>query len=141
MEYVVLGGGRAFSNALFNRRGMVNSYGDFGVYLFGGAGGILTKSKIKDINGEEPLTNPYYDNNRHFSFVIPAGVGVKYNLSSGIGISLEAGYRFTFSDILDGYQHAVSQYYDQYMLTNVKAIYKIRNDRRGVPKFGGYRRR
>lgn len=142
LEYNIIGGGRAFgTSAVYNRRGMVNSYNTLLLYAFAGAGGILTKATVKDINGDEVIGRLGYDNNIHFGVVFPMGLGLKYQLSSEWDIGLEVGGRFALSDVLDGYQHPASQYNDKYILTNVKAIYKIRNDRRGVPKFGGYRRR
>lgn len=141
VEYNIIGGGRAFgSSATFNRRGMVNSYNTLRLYGFAGAGGILTKAKVKDINGDEAIGNPSYDNNLHFAAVFPMGLGLKYEIDSHWAVGFETGFRFALSDVLDGYQHPASQYRDKYMLTNVKAIYKIRNDRRGVPQFSRYRR-
>ncbi len=119
---------------------MINNYNTLHLYAFAGAGGILTKAKIKDINGDEAITNPNYDNNLHFGAVFPMGLGLKYTIDSNWAIGLEVGGRFSLSDVLDGYATPWSQYNDRYILTNVKAIYKIRNDRRGVPIFGGFRR-
>ncbi|MFC2129440.1 hypothetical protein ACFLQX_01600, partial [Bacteroidota bacterium] len=143
VEYSIIGGGRTFgSTALFNRRGMVNDYNTLNLYAFAGAGGILTKAKVKDINGDEVVGNPSYDNNLHFGAVFPMGLGLKYQWDSDWAIGLEIGGRFSTSDLLDGYwNQTASQYKDRYILTNVKAIYKIRNDRRGVPQFSRYRRR
>ncbi len=139
LEYNIIGDGRTFGfSGVYNRKGMVNNYNKFSLYVFAGAGGILTKSKITDSDGEEVLSNPYYDNNTHFNFVLPAGLGMKYTINSDLALGFEIGYRYTFTDELDGYLHPSSQYNDYYILTNVKAIYKIRNDRRGVPIFRRY---
>jgi hypothetical protein len=142
VEYNIIGGGRTFgSSATFNRRGMINNYNTLYFYTFAGAGGILTKAKVKDIYGDEVFGNPGYDNNLHFAPVFPMGFGLKYQLDSEWALGFEMGFRFALSDLLDGYATQWSQYNDKYMLSNVKLIYKIRNDRRGVPQFrGGYRR-
>lgn len=141
VEYNFFGGGtRTASNALFNRRGMVNNFNSIKFYAFIGAGGILTKAKVKDSDGIEVIGKTGYDNNVHFAPVFPMGIGAKYELSTHWAIGLESGFRLSTSDLLDGYQYTTSQYKDKYILTNVKAIYKIRNDRRGVPQFSRYKR-
>ena len=68
-EYLILGAsgiGRS-GGGVYNRRGMVNSYNRLNLYAFAGAGGILSKSTVKDENGEEPLENPGYDNSLQYT--------------------------------------------------------------------------
>lgn len=144
-EYNLVGGGRAFSySTLFNRRGMVNNYGSFFFYVYAGAGGILSKAKVVDFSGVEvnPDINPAYDNNFNWGFVIPVGLGVKRSMDAYFDFALEVGGRLTFTDLIDGYYNTVaSQYNDRYITTTFKVIYKIRNDRRGLPVFSKYGRR
>lgn len=40
-------------------------------------------------------------------FVLPAGFGLRYDLSKQWSVFADAGYRFVFSDNLDGYKYAV----------------------------------
>jgi len=137
-EYYLIGEGRSFiSGAMYNRKGMVNNYNKLYLYVFGGAGGVLSKSKVKDLNnnGEEPLTNPGYDNSMQYTAVFPVGGGAKWSIDPRWSIGVEIGYQFTLSDYLDGYSSAWSEYNDSYYLTTVKAILKIRNDRNGRPIF------
>ncbi len=137
-EYYVLGDSRRFiSGAVYNRRGMVNNYNKLYLYIFGGIGGVLSKATIKDLrnNGEEPLSNPGYDNSLKYAVIFPVGGGVKWALDPRWSIGVEMGYQFTLSDYLDGYSAATSQYNDSYYLTTVKAILNIRNDRKGRPIF------
>jgi len=144
VDYNLLSSGvRGFgSTALFNRRGMVNNYGENYVYVFAGFGGILTKAKVTDINGDEVIGNPSYYNNLNWGPVIPAGIGYKRAMSAYVDLSVEVCGRFTFTDKIDGYQHATaSDYNDKYITTTVKAVYKIRNDRRGRPILSKYGRR
>ena len=132
LEYYIMGTGRRFfSGAIYNRKGMVSSYNRLYVYVFGGAGGVLSKSKVKDLNngGEEPLTNPGYNNSMQYSAVFPSGAGAKWSIDPRWSIGVEIGYQFTLSDYLDGYASQFSQYKDSYFLTSVKAILSIRNDR------------
>ncbi len=137
-EYTFLGGGRTFSTATFNRRGMVNNYGSSYLYVFAGAGGILTKATVRDASGEEVFGNPGYSNNLHWGAVIPAGIGFRRSVDAYFDFAVEVGGRFTFTDLIDGYQTQWSQYNDRYIITSVKAVYKIRNDRRGRPIFSRY---
>ena len=143
VDYNLVGGGRTFgSTAIFNRKGMINNYGSSYVYVFAGGGGILSKAKVKYIGGEEAIDNPSYSNNLHWGFVIPAGVGYKLNLNSGMDLGFELGGRLSFSDWIDGYYNPkFSQYKDSYITTSFKAIFKIRNDRKGRPIFSQYGRR
>ena len=142
LDYTFLGGGRAFgSTALFNRRGMVNSYGASYLYVFAGAGGILSKAVVRDQNGDEVIGNPGYNNNLQWGVVIPAGLGYRRSVDAYFDFVFEVGGRFSFTDLIDGYQTQWSQYNDKYIITSVKAIYKIRNDRRGRPILSKYGRR
>jgi len=138
VEYYILGDGRSIiSGAIYNRRGMINNYNKLYLYAFAGGGGVLSKSKVKDLNngGEEPLSNPGYSNNMHYTAVFPVGGGIKWSIDPRWSLGVEIGYQFTLSDYLDGYSSQWSQYNDSYYLTSVKAIYKIRNDRRRRPIF------
>lgn len=142
VEYYIIGDGRTMGfSGVYNRKGMVNNYNQLYLYAFGGVGGLLSKAKGYDENRDLVLNNLYFDNNRYFNIVIPVGLGMKYNIDSDWSVGVEVGVRFTFTDLIDGYATPWSQYNDKYVLTNFKAIYKIRNDRRGVPIFGGSGRR
>lgn len=144
MEYYIIGDSRSFiSGAIYNRRGMINNYKKLYLYVFAGGGGVLSKSKVKDLNngGEEPLANPGYDNSMNYAFILPLGGGIKFALNPRWSIGAEIGYQFTNSDLLDGYsKEGLSMYNDSYYLTCIKAIYRIRNNRQGVPVFTRYYR-
>ena len=56
MEYFMIGDGRStVSGAVYNRRGMINNYRRFYLYAYAGTGGILSKSKIKDLDSFQTL--------------------------------------------------------------------------------------
>jgi hypothetical protein len=138
VEYYFFGLGRSeVTGAIYNRKGMLNEYNQLFIYAFAGGGGLLTKSKVKDLNngGEEPLDNPGYSNKVHYSAVFPLGVGFRFVVDPRWSIGGEIGYQFTSSDWLDGYSSAWSDYNDSYYLASVKAIYHIQNDRNGRPIF------
>jgi len=137
-EYYIIGDSRSFiSGAVYNRRGMVNNYNKLYLYAFGGAGGLYSKAKVKDLDngGEEPLDNPGYNNASNYTLVFPLGGGMKWSLDARWTIGAELGYQFTLSDYLDGYSSAWSKYNDSYFLTSFKVTMKIRNDRNGRPVF------
>jgi hypothetical protein len=137
VDYNIVGGAKELGvSAKFNKRGMINNYGASQVYVFVGGGGILSKAKVRDVDGEEVLDNPYYHNNLTGGFVLPAGIGYKLVIDAYFDFSFEIGGRFTTTDRIDGYWNVeASQFNDRYIPTNFKAIYKISNDRWGVPTF------
>ena len=141
-EYIILGaaGGGRSGGAVYNRRGMVNNYNRLNLYAFAGAGGILSKSTVKDQNGEEPVDNPGYDNTMQYTAGFPVGGGIKFSLDPRWSVGVELGYMFTLSDYLDGYSSEWSNYNDSYYLLTVKAIFRIRNDKNGRPLFNRYYR-
>lgn len=139
LQFNLLEGGKAFgTNALFNRRGMVNDYGSIDLYLFAGVGGLLSKATAYDENLQVITDDRYFDNNMHFALVFPMGLGLEYSIDSWWSVGINVGGRFAMTDLIDGYATPFSEYNDKYILTNVKAIYKIRSDRRGLPVFRRY---
>jgi hypothetical protein len=141
-EYNLVNGSKSGGSAVaFNRRGMVNNIGSSVFYLYGGVGGIMSKAKVKYIDGTEVVNNPAYSNNMHWGVVLPAGIGYRRAVNVYIDFSIELGGRFTLTDFVEGYKHPVSEYNDRYFTTSFKAIYKIANDRNGRPKLYDYGRR
>ncbi len=138
IEYIFFGLSRqALTGAIYNRHGMVNNYNKLFLYIFTGFGGVLSKAKVKDLNngGEEPLNNPGYDPGLHYGMIFPLGGGFKLAIDPRWSIGVEMGYQFALTDWLDGYSSVYSKYNDAYYLTTVKAIYKIRNTKSGLPIF------
>ena len=141
LEFYLVGesAGRG-ATAIYNRRGMINNFNKLNLYLFAGGGGILSKSTVKDEEGNEPLANPGYSNEMHYGAGFPVGGGFKMSLDPRWSMGLELGYQFTTTDWLDGYSPTFSNYNDSYYLLTLKAIYRIQNDRNGRPIFRRYRR-
>lgn len=112
-------------------------------YLFTGVGVGFTKPK-PDFTGTtatpanfrqgamQDLSTGY--SNTHF--VIPFGVGVRYDLSENWTLGLEAGFRLAFSDYLDGVSKAANpSRNDRYKLSGLTITYRINNkdkDRDGI---------
>lgn len=118
------------SAAIYNRRGMLNDYSTFGIYLFGGIGGLYYRA-VYDFT---PRTNDL-SKQSGFTLVIPAGIGFKYIYSDKIVFGYEIGPRYAFSDFLDGYQPPSSKHNDVYWLTTFNLAYKIKTSRRNIPLF------
>lgn len=134
-EYYLLSEGwNRRSSALFNRRGMLNNYDDYYLYVYAGLGGVFTNPKqYKDYRF-------ILNNDQNIGLVIPAGIGIKYAIDSKVLLGFDFGPRLTFIDGMDGYSSpAYNKYKDFYYYTSFNAIYKIRSDRRGLPIIRGIR--
>lgn len=142
-EYYVISEGRRYgSSALFNRRGMINNYNRVYIYGFAGAGALIWKPTIKDEDGNEVNEGdrPGLNTNLKASPVFPMGIGLKYTIDAHWTLGFEVGGRLTITDHIDGFSTENSDYNDRYILTNIKAVYKIRTNRRGRPVFNRYYR-
>jgi hypothetical protein len=125
--------------ALFNKKGMLNNYSKFNVYVFGGVGAVKAWPKPNDEMVNSPVYEPDY---KSFGLVIPAGLGLKYVISSYWSMGAEFGGRWTTNDYLDAYGNPLfSKYNDIYYFAVVNAIYRIKTSRRGYPIIFGPRRR
>ncbi|MFN8207180.1 MAG: DUF6089 family protein [Bacteroidales bacterium] len=120
------------SASIYNRRGMLNNFSKFGVYVFGGFG--VAEAFVKNGKGFTPGSIETIDS-RAATLVLPLGVGVKYILDERIGIGFEFGGRYTFSDMLDGYTSTISKGNDTYFLGSLHLTYRIKADRDGYPAF------
>ena len=98
-------------------------------YAFTGFGGLAYKVKPNDV------LSPFVTNTSGFTGVVPLGIGVTMIYSGKINFGLEVGGRFTYSDNLDGFTSASSQYNDVYHLVNFTITYKIITGKKGVTKF------
>ncbi len=141
-EYFLIGNVRGGGGGgVYNKRGMVNNYNRLYLYLYAGAGGLLSGAKIKDQDGNEPTENPGYYPGIQYGFGFPVGGGIKISLDPRWSVGAELGYQFTTTDKLDGYsKEGVSEYNDTYYLITLKAVYRIRNDKNGRPIFNKYYR-
>jgi hypothetical protein len=119
------------TNAMFNKRGMINNYSHFNIYAFAGVGAVFGWPKpLKDlVDRYEPKTE--------VGLAFPIGLGLKYVLSSDLSIGVEFGGRLTTEDFLDGYSHPkYSHANDVYYFAVFNAIYRVKTSRRGFPILG-----
>lgn len=139
---------KAKSAAIFNRRGMVNSFATLSAYFFAGAGAVHAKPTITVNNPNSTFLIDRKDEiyqDGLWTLVLPAGVGVKYVLNGRYVLGFEFGGRYTFSDNIDGFSPTVGlnpkQYpkgktaNDIYYFTSINLSYKLRTSRDGIPEF------
>ena len=91
---------RRRSNAMFNKRGMMNNYSQINLYLYAGIGGVFFNPKVNDAMERSANYDP---NHSKVGIVFPAGLGVKYVISQKWSVGAEFGIRLATTDHLDGY--------------------------------------
>ena len=106
-------------------------------YLFAGAG--LSALRIKRdwsrfnaeyFSGEQSTIQGLAADVQHappgMIAVLPAGIGVRYTVSSKISVTAETSYRFTFTDYLDGFSKAADpSMRDSYQSHSIGIIYQF----------------
>ena len=134
LEYYFLAEEKKYKTAaIFNRRGMLNNYMSLAAYGFVGIGGFYSHSRELIVPQER-----FYDDAHGSAMgaVIPFGIGTKYILSDRWVIGAELGYRFPFSDYVEGYtQTAASKHNDVYYFMNFQVAYRLETTRKGLPTF------
>lgn len=99
-------------------------------YVFGGVGQIAYfpshnlegGTEGSDIGIDTTYLNYDYSN---FSVIYPVGGGISYYFDKYNRLSLEANYRFTRTDFLDGYKSSGSPSFDKYMTVYLKYTFVI----------------
>jgi hypothetical protein len=99
-------------------------------YVFGGVGQIayFPNHNLEgglegsDLGIDTTYLNYDYSN---FSLIYPVGAGISYYFNKYNRLSLEANYRFTRTDFLDGYKSSDSPGFDKYMTIQVKYTFVI----------------
>ncbi|MGK0137889.1 MAG: OOP family OmpA-OmpF porin [Algoriphagus sp.] len=100
-------------------------------YLFGGIGLTYTNPTVEVQPGTTfpPLPRDITADAaglQKWTAVIPFGLGVKWNLAERFALGLEGGYRYSFSDYLDGISIAANdQRNDGYFLGLVSGSYRF----------------
>ena len=118
------------SVAIYNRRGMLNDYSTFGIYVYGGLAGLYYKANYNFEPRPSDKTKA-----SGFTLAVPVGIGFKYIYSDKIVFGYEIGPRYVFSDFLDGIKPAASKSNDVYWLTTFYLAYKLKTSRRNIPLF------
>lgn len=92
VEYLPLGKER-YQNGIFLTQ--VNPY------LFAGLGAAVADAEVMTSNPADALLFPEADDRSNF-ITVPLGAGVRVDIASGFTLGLEANWRATFNDYLDG---------------------------------------
>jgi OmpA-OmpF porin, OOP family len=112
-------------------------------YLFGGLGVAITNPTVTVQPGgtfppQQRLLDEDKANLKKAALVLPFGVGLKYNVAERWTIGAEAGYRYAFSDYLDGTKLSTTAlgtgtaltpngkaYNDGYLVANLLGSYRF----------------
>lgn len=115
--YIFAGAGLAFINTTIN-------YSAFNATYFGEASEIAA-GLITD--AAKPA--------RKIIPVVPAGLGLRYNLSSSLALNVESTYRFTGSDYIDGFSAAANPAKNDHYFSQTIGISKKlgRKNKTGCP--------
>ena len=113
------------------RKFLKNLFTSLDFYGFTGVGGL----------SYSVTPNDRLENNHNgftsggFTAVIPVGVGTTLIYTPDLNFNFEIGYRYSFTDYLDGYTSQYSSSNDVYYFLNFSVTYKIRTGRNGLPTF------
>lgn len=124
---------RRSSFAIYNRRGLLSTYSNKGLYVFGGLGGIVHYTGIKRNSSDYVPRIDVVKDGFHYAATALGGVMVKLIYDNRYAFSAEIGMRYVFSDYLDGLSTSVSRFNDIYYYTNFSIIYRIKTSRKGYP--------
>jgi len=99
------------------------------LYVFAGAGGLFFNASPNDalLSRTPPpgFSKPEVDDSKHFTLVIPAGLGVKYEFYPRFQFGIELGARYVTTDYLDAFSSVYSQHNDMYYTINFNVYYKV----------------
>ncbi len=115
--YVFAGAGLAFVNTTIDYSAFNASYFGDGTAIAAGLATDAAKAARKTIP------------------VVPAGLGLRYNLSSSLALNLESTYRFTGSDYIDGFSVAANPGKNDHYFSQTVGISKKlgRKNKTGCP--------
>jgi hypothetical protein len=109
---------------------MINNYSKFGLYGYIGLATLLYFPDFEYLTlNEGDIVSGY----SKIGFGVPAGIGFKYAIDSKWSFGMELGFRYTFTDYLDGFKPIGSHSPDVYYTGHIAVIYKIKSNRKGWP--------
>jgi hypothetical protein len=123
---------RAETSYLFNKgrgKGMIRLMKSFDFYAFTGIGGLSYS-----IVPNEKLSEHGLDT-RGFTAVVPLGVGGNLSAYPNLKFGLELGFRYAFTDNLDGYTSQFSSANDVYYFFNFNVTYRLKIKRGMMSSF------
>jgi len=122
----------AENSYLFNKgrgKGIIGFLKSLDFYAFTGIGGLSYS-----VQANELLLNHGLDHSG-FTAVIPLGVGSTMSAFPNINIGLELGFRYSFSDNLDGYTSQYSSANDVYYFFNLTVTYRLKLNKNVLSSF------
>jgi hypothetical protein len=132
-EYYFIGEEKRYrSAAIYNRRGMLNNYSSFCAYGFLGLGMVYSHAHVTYTTFDP---GPYdVIKNNNIGAIVPFGLGLKYIIDDRWLVNSELGYRYTFTDYIDGFtQTHDSKHNDIYYFLTLSVSYRLESSRRGLP--------
>jgi len=110
----------------------------WGVYIFAGAGTAFTNAKRSWTHldrtyfyrdAPEKINQDSLNAPGAMSLVVPMGLGARFDISKHVSAFIEAGYRFSFTDNMDGFKYSVfSSKYDGYSIYSAGFSYRLDKD-------------
>jgi hypothetical protein len=123
---------RAETSYLFNKgrgKGMIRLMKSIDFYAFTGIGGLSYS-----IEPNEKLSEHGLDT-RGFTAVVPLGVGGNLSAYPNLKFGIELGFRYAFTDNLDGYTSQYSSANDVYYFFNLNVTYRLKIKKGTMPNF------
>ncbi|MDR0713494.1 MAG: DUF6089 family protein [Bacteroidales bacterium] len=122
MEWKFLNIPKALGSIASKRRGVTGFDLQTSPYIFAGIGFVYAEPELKHLR---PLSNEELTQSHTSGFVLPAGLGIKSDLSRQWALGLEIGGRICTSDYLDGLYLKGAKNDDLYFFASLHLIYKI----------------
>ncbi|MBI5857815.1 MAG: hypothetical protein HZB42_09190 [Sphingobacteriales bacterium] len=104
-----------FSGAAISHFNIKRDYSGFDAEYFGDGSDIPARLALDEQHSLPKLR-----------FIIPVGIGIRYNLSDRLAINAEESYRFLFTDYLDGFSKAANpDHKDHFHSSMIGLVYRI----------------
>jgi hypothetical protein len=123
---------RAETSYLFNKgrgRGLIGLIKSLDFYGFTGIGGLSYS-----ITPNEKLADHGLDE-KGFTGVVPLGLGGTMSAYPNLKLGMELGFRYAFTDNLDGYTSQFSSANDVYYFFNLTVTYRLKIKKSILPSF------
>ncbi len=130
LYYIIPESNQNYCYSIMNLRGGLRHLNKpYSFYVFLGAGGLFFSSSANEtlLSRTAPpgVTKKEVDESKNFTFVIPFGIGVKYEFYPRFHLGFEVGARFVTTDYLDAFSSAYSKHNDMYYTVNLNLYYKV----------------
>lgn len=124
----------AENSYLFNKgrgQGIIDLFKSLDFYVFGGVGALNYS-----VTPNAKLSRSQFFDPGGLTAVIPMGLGGDVAAFPNINLGLELGFRYSFSDYLDGYSNPqYSSANDVYYFFNLTVTYRLKTNKNVLPSF------